>query len=105
MDDGTLSPEDNRDAEVPSSNVKSFAQETFLENARKHRVMFPLMEECEVNGDKASDVFKFLRVCSKELQGNELKHNFGKFLVDHEGTVVKYFDGQQNKEDVNTGVR
>ena len=58
------------------------------------------MEECEVNGDKASDVFKFLRVCSKELLGNELKHNFCKFLVDHEGIVVKYFDGQQAKDEV-----
>jgi len=60
---------------------------------KKYGVTFPMMDKVEVNGDGASDVFKYMKEAKKvtgpeAFLGNDVKWNFGKFLVDKQGKVV-----------------
>ncbi|MEO8487697.1 MAG: glutathione peroxidase [Betaproteobacteria bacterium] len=55
-------------------------------------VTFPMFAKVDVNGDKASPLFKHLKSAKKGLLGSEaIKWNFTKFLVDREGNVVERF--------------
>lgn len=55
-------------------------------------VTFPMFSKVEVNGDSASDLYKWLR---NEQPGagatNDIAWNFEKFLVDRSGAVVARF--------------
>ena len=59
---------------------------------------FPLLAKCDVNGQNAHEVFKFLRnntECFKNLNTGKIKNipwNFSKFIVDSEGNVIKYLN-------------
>lgn len=77
-------------AQEPGSNaeIKSFAE--------KYGVTFPMMDKVEVNGDNAAPLFKWLKDAKKEggiaaAMGNDIKWNFGKFLVDGDGKVVERY--------------
>jgi glutathione peroxidase len=50
-------------------------------------VDFPLLEKQDVNGDDRSPLYQFL-VNSDVGGGKAIKWNFGKFLVDRNGTVI-----------------
>jgi len=50
---------------------------------------FPLFSKIEVNGPNTHPLYKWLRAHS-ELKGEKIFWNFGKFLVDRDGHVVKY---------------
>ncbi|KAG0141786.1 hypothetical protein CROQUDRAFT_51194 [Cronartium quercuum f. sp. fusiforme G11] len=51
-------------------------------------VSFPITKKCEVNGDSASEVYKFLKDEKPGLLGlTRIKWNFEKFLVDRSGHV------------------
>jgi glutathione peroxidase len=57
---------------------------------------FRLMEKVEVNGPGTSELFQFLKynsVLFDESSGEvgPIKWNFGKFLLDREGRVIKYY--------------
>ncbi|KAG2497000.1 hypothetical protein HYH03_005005 [Edaphochlamys debaryana] len=54
-------------------------------------VSFPIMEKVEVNGNGASDVYKFLKSSKKQFGMELIKWNFEKFLIDREGNVVSRF--------------
>jgi len=56
-----------------------------------HGVTFPLMAKSDVNGPNTNDVFRFLKKKTKGLLGEDIKWNFGKFLVAKDGTTVKRF--------------
>lgn len=72
--------------------------------------MMLVMDMVDVNGEKASDVFEFLKYNS-ELYNPQTKYvtpipwNFGKFLVDPSGGVYKYYSPQVKpialKDDIN----
>lgn len=77
-------------AQEPGSNaeIKSFVA--------KYGVTFPMMDKVEINGDNAVPLFKWLKDAKKEggiaaAMGNDIKWNFGKFLVDPEGKVVERY--------------
>ncbi|ODT00905.1 MAG: glutathione peroxidase [Erythrobacter sp. SCN 62-14] len=58
-------------------------------------VTFPLMAKVEVNGDKASPLFDWMKKEAKGLMGTTaIKWNFTKFLIDREGNVVKRYAPQ-----------
>jgi len=60
---------------------------TFCE--RNHGVTFPLMAKSDVNGDDASEVYKYLKSQKSGLLGlTRIKWNFEKFLINKEGKVV-----------------
>jgi glutathione peroxidase len=49
-----------------------------------HGVTFPLMAKSDVNGPETNEVFRFLKSENKGLLGEDIKWNFGKFLVSKE---------------------
>lgn len=55
-------------------------------------VTFPVLEKIDVNGDKASPVYKFLKSKKLGLLGlNRIKWNFEKFIVDKKGNVAERY--------------
>jgi glutathione peroxidase len=57
----------------------------------KYSVDFPMFSKIEVNGDGASDLYKFLKTAAPDEEGKEdIPWNFTKFLVDRSGGVKRY---------------
>ena len=60
-----------------------------------------MFAKIEVNGDAASDLYKFLKSQKQEEDGNEdIPWNFSKFLVDGSGNVVERFPPTTTPEQV-----
>ncbi|SEM72678.1 glutathione peroxidase [Ligilactobacillus sp. WC1T17] len=57
----------------------------------KYATTFPQFAKIDVNGDKASPVYQFLKDEKTGLLGGAIKWNFTKFLLDRSGQVVKRF--------------
>ena len=57
----------------------------------KYDPHFPLFSKVNVKGAKADPIFKFLKKSSGD---SEPSWNFGKYLVDSEGHVYKYYSPQ-----------
>ncbi|MGC3979321.1 MAG: glutathione peroxidase [Paludibacteraceae bacterium] len=54
-------------------------------------VSFPMFSKIEVNGRNAHPVYKYLKKELPGFPGNEIKWNFGKFLIDKNGKPMKRF--------------
>jgi glutathione peroxidase len=55
-------------------------------------VTFPMFAKVDVNGDKATPLYKYLKKEKPGLMGSEaIKWNFTKFLVDRNGKVVERY--------------
>ena len=54
-------------------------------------VTFPVMAKIEVNGDKASSLYVWLKEQAKGVLGSAIKWNFTKFLISKDGEHVKRF--------------
>jgi glutathione peroxidase len=54
-------------------------------------------EKGDVNGGSAREAFAVLK---KEVGGSDVDWNFGKFLVDHEGNVVKQYSAKTSPVDI-----
>ena len=54
-------------------------------------VTFTMFEKIDVNGENAHPLYKFLKSEAKGALGNEIKWNFGKFLIDANGNVIKRY--------------
>lgn len=59
-------------------------------------VSFPIMEKIEVNGKKASPIFKYLKSKAGGLFGSRIKWNFTKFLISRDGQTIKRFSPIKN---------
>lgn len=56
------------------------------------RDKFTFFEKADVNGKKAREVFSFLKQKLPHEDGSkDIRWNFGKFLIDHEGNPHKRF--------------
>ena len=64
--------------------IKSFCSLTY-------NVQFDLFSKIEVNGDKESSLFTYLKENSPGVFGKKIKWNFTKFLVNKDGIVVDRF--------------
>jgi len=51
---------------------------------------YPVFAKIDVNGNEASDLFKYLR-CQSSLEGGNIGFNFGKFLIDKKGNIHGYY--------------
>jgi glutathione peroxidase len=51
---------------------------------------FPVFSKTKVNGKQAADLFKYLRLNSN-LDGGRIGWNFGKFVVNRDGTKIEYY--------------
>jgi len=58
---------------------------------RNHGVTFPLMAKSDVNGPATNPVFRYLKEHGKGMLGDDIKWNFGKFLVSRDGAAVVRF--------------
>ena len=58
---------------------------------------FPIFSKIDVNGDKACDLYKWLR---SETGGGDITWNFEKFLVDRDGNVVQRFAPKVTAEEI-----
>ena len=54
----------------------------------KYDTTFPRFRKIEVNGEKASPLYKFLKKEKGGIFGNAIKWNFTKFLIDRNGKVI-----------------
>lgn len=54
-------------------------------------VSFPMFAKIDVNGPDAHPLYQYLKKALPGFPGNEIKWNFGKFLLDREGKPVKRF--------------
>ncbi len=53
----------------------------------KYDVAFPMFSKIEVNGDNACELYTWLKA---QTDGEDIKWNFEKFLVDREGNVQRF---------------
>ena len=65
----------------------------------KAGVTFKIFEKIDVNGDTACDLYKFLRKYS-QLDSTQIGLNFGKFLIDRQGNVFKYYGPLTNPVEI-----
>lgn len=63
--------------------------------AMHYGVSFPLSEKIEVNGPKQHPIYKWFQ---KEFPG-DIEWNFGKFLIDRHGKVIKRYPPQTPPDD------
>jgi glutathione peroxidase len=67
----------------------------------KFGVEFPMFSKSDVNGDGASDLYKFLKSSQPDEEGKEdIPWNFTKFLVDRSGQLVKRYAPQTTPEEI-----
>ena len=60
--------------------------------SRTYDVTFPMFAKVKVNGANAHPLYRFLKSARRGLLGTTgIKWNFGKFLVDRAGNVVKRY--------------
>ena len=70
----------------PESNekIKEFCSLTY-------DVKFDMFSKVDVNGPDAHPIYKYLKKELRGFPGNEIKWNFGKFLLDKQGSPYKRF--------------
>jgi glutathione peroxidase len=69
-------------------------------------VSFPMFAKVDVNGAKASPLFKHLKSARPGVLGSEaIKWNFTKFLVNRDGQVVERYSPQTEPTDLEADVR
>lgn len=57
----------------------------------RYGITFPQFSKIDVNGEKESPLYTYLKERQKGVMGNNIKWNFTKFLVDRNGNVVGRF--------------
>lgn len=67
----------------------------------KYQVTFPMFSKIEVNGDNASDLYRFLKAGQPGAGDSpDIRWNFTKFLVDRKGEVVRRFEPRTTPEEI-----
>ena len=70
------------------------------------KVSFPMFSKVEVNGAEASPLFDYLKNEAPGILGSKnIKWNFTKFLVNHEGKVLKRFAPKDKPESIESDVK
>jgi glutathione peroxidase len=87
-------------AQEPGTN------EEILEFARsKYEIDFPMFAKIDVNGESASDLYRFLKAGNPDEEGKEeIAWNFTKFLVGKDGQVIARYGPTTTPEDIGTGL-
>lgn len=68
-------------------------------------ITFPQFSKIDVNGDKESEVYTYLKSKKGGLMGSKIKWNFTKFLVDKNGNVVDRFAPTTKPEDLDAKIK
>ena len=72
----------------PEADIHKFVQ-------TKYDVAFPMFSKIEVNGDGACELYTWLKA---QTDGEDIKWNFEKFLVDRQGKVQRFGTGVTPEE-------
>ena len=71
----------------------------------KYDTTFPRFQKCDVNGDNAIPLYKWLKSRQKGFLTNSIKWNFTKFLTDREGNVVARYSPVTPPEKMEAEIR
>lgn len=71
-----------------------------LNFVKGYGVTFPIFEKVDVNGPNTHPLFKYLKSQKGELLGNDIKWNFGKFLIGRDGTVLSRYAPTSSPESI-----
>ena len=77
----------NQFANQEPGNAKDISEGCLI----NYGVSFPMFSKIDVNGPDAHPVYKYLKSELRGFPGNEIKWNFGKFLLDRNGNPIKRF--------------
>lgn len=80
-------PANNFGGQEPGTNgeIKEFCK-------KNYGVTFPMAAKVSVKGDDMAPIYKYLtRKTENGISDNEIKWNFGKFLLDEKGNLIQYF--------------
>jgi glutathione peroxidase len=77
------------------AQIEEFACSTY-------KTSFPMFSKIDVNGDGASELYKWLKEQKPGKKGPDITWNFEKFLVDGEGNVIERFSPMVTPEEVST---
>jgi len=77
----------NQFANQEPGNAKDISEGCLI----NYGVSFPMFSKIDVNGPDAHPVYKYLKNELRGFPGNEIKWNFGKFLLDRNGNPIKRF--------------
>lgn len=69
-----------------------------------HGVTFELAKKIEVNGNDQHELYSYLKSEQSIDDGNEIRWNFEKFLVNREGKVVKRFAPQMTPAEITSEI-
>jgi glutathione peroxidase-family protein len=81
------------------NNREPRSNEEVLSYIRGLGAVFPVFCKVDVNGDKACELFKYLRSKSN-LEGGKVDWNFGKFIVNRDGSKVEYYPPNHSALDI-----
>jgi glutathione peroxidase len=72
---------------------------------KNYGVTFQMFDKVEVNGDKATPLYKYLKDCAPGILGSKsIKWNFTKFLVDKEGKVTQRYAPNISPKDLESDI-
>lgn len=77
----------NQFANQEPGDAKSLSEGCLI----NYGVTFPMFAKIDVNGSEAHPIYQYLKKALPGFPGNEIKWNFGKFLLDKEGKPIKRF--------------
>eukprot|EP00246_Nothoceros_aenigmaticus_P010624 TRINITY_DN27303_c0_g1_i1.p1 TRINITY_DN27303_c0_g1~~TRINITY_DN27303_c0_g1_i1.p1 ORF type:complete len:238 (+),score=42.15 TRINITY_DN27303_c0_g1_i1:105-818(+) len=79
-------PSNQFGGQEPGTNaeIKEFA-------CSRYKAEFPIFDKVDVNGPNTTPVYQFLKASKGGTFGDNIKWNFGKFLVDKDGHVVSRY--------------
>lgn len=72
---------------------------------REFGTTFPRFEKVNLNGEKASPLFKHLKEQQGGLFSDAIKWNFTKFLVDRKGKVIKRYAPTVNPKEIEADIK
>ncbi|GAA2900502.1 glutathione peroxidase [Enterococcus pseudoavium] len=88
--------------DFPCNQFKNQAPGTNEEIAEfcqlKYHTTFQTFGKIDVNGENEAPLYSYLKSAQGGLLNKAIKWNFTKFLVDHEGNVVKRYASQTKPE-------
>ena len=71
----------------------------------RFNIAFPQFEKIEVNGDKQSPLYEYLKANCPVRTGKAIKWNFTKFLIDREGNIVNRFEPNQSPKEFEEDIK
>ena len=71
-----------------------------------YAVTFPILDKIDVNGKNTAPVYQFMKEKAPGILGTEdVKWNFGKFLIDKEGQVLKRYAPTTEPKDLVSDIK